>query len=293
MPGAGCWPIPTLADRLRTALRAAPDMARALARLSLGRGGPRDLAVLRDGMQAARAAATLFDGPLPALLAGALAGLLVDLELEQMLAAALADPAPLRLDDGGVIRPGFDPALDAERALRDDSRRVLTTMQLDLAQRYGVASLKIRHHAQLGYVIEAPAPAVEKLRAEPDLTLRQGMASGARFTSPELSDLDRRITEAAERAGARERVVFAHLVEAALTTPNRSAAVPRRWRCWTCSSPPPAWLSPAHGAGPLSPTTTRSDRRRASSGGGSGVGGPGGFRPQRLRFVTRQARCCC
>ncbi len=207
---------PILADRLRTTLRAAPDMARALARLSLGRGGPRDLAVLRDGMQAARTAATLFDGPVPALLAGALTGLLVDLELERMLAAALADPVPLRLDDAGVIRPGFDPALDAERALRDDSRRVLTTMQLDLAQRYGVASLKIRHHAQLGYVIEAPAPAVEKLRAQPDLTLRQGMASGARFTSPELSDLDRRITEAAERAAARERALFAHLVEAAL-----------------------------------------------------------------------------
>ena len=207
---------PILADRLRTTLRAAPDMARALARLSLGRGGPRDLAVLRDGMQAARTAATLFDGPVPALLAGALSGLLVDLELEQTLAAALADPAPLRLDDAGVIRPGFDPALDAERALRDDSRRVLTTLQLDLAQRYGVASLKIRHHAQLGYVIEAPAPAVEKLRAQPDLTLRQGMASGARFTSPELSDLDRRITEAAERAAARERTLFAHLVEAAL-----------------------------------------------------------------------------
>jgi DNA mismatch repair protein MutS len=207
---------PISTERLRTALRTAPDMARALARLSLGRGGPRDLAVLRDGMHAARTAAALLDSPLPELVAGLLAGLAVDPELEQMLAAALADPVPPRLDDGAVIRPGFDPALDAERALRDDSRRVLTTLQLDLAQRYGVASLKIRHHAQLGYVIEAPAQAVETLRAQPDLALRQGMANGARFTSPELSDLDRRITEAAERAAARERAVFAHLVEATL-----------------------------------------------------------------------------
>ena len=85
-----------------------------------------------------------------------------------------------------AIRPGFDPELDAERALRDDSRRVLATLQLDYAQRYGVASLKIKHHAQLGYVIEAPAAAVEKLRDHPELTLRQGMANGARFTTPEL-----------------------------------------------------------------------------------------------------------
>ena len=83
------------------------------------------------------------------------------------LTAALADPAPHRLEDGNAIRPGFDAELDAERALRDDSRRVLATLQLDYAQRYGVASLKIRHHAQLGYVIEAPAAAVEKLREIP------------------------------------------------------------------------------------------------------------------------------
>jgi len=207
---------PDAAAHLRAALRTAPDIARALARLSLNRGGPRDLASLRDGLAAARAAAAALVGPLPVLLGGALATLAIEPGLELTLTAALADPAPLRLDDGNSIRPGFDPALDAERALRDDSRRVLATLQLDYAQRYGVASLKIRHHAQLGYVIEAPAQAVEKLREYPELTLRQGMANGARFSTPELADLDRRIAEAAERAAARERAVFAHLVRAAL-----------------------------------------------------------------------------
>ncbi len=101
---------------------------------------------------------------------------------------------------------------------------MLATLQLDYAQRYGVASLKIRHHAQLGYVIEAPAAAVEKLRDFPELTLRQGMANGARFTTPELSDLDRRISEAGERAAARERAVFAHLVQTALAHADALAA---------------------------------------------------------------------
>src|SRR4029077_10091038 len=98
------------------------------------------------------------------------------------------------------------------------------TLQLDYAQRYGVASLKIRHHAQLGYVIEAPAAAVEKLRVHSELTLRQGMANGARFTTPELSDLDRRVTEAGERAAARERAVFARLVQEALAQSDALAA---------------------------------------------------------------------
>ena len=208
---------------LRAALRRTPDMARALARLSLNRGGPRDLAALRDGLATAAEIATALDGPLPAALAAARTALPA-LRLATDLAEALADPAPLRLEEGGVIRDGYDAELDAHRALRDDSRRVLATRQLDYAQRYGVASLKIRHHAQLGYVIEAPAAVVEKLRGFPDLTLRQGMANGARFTTPDLSELDRQISEAGERAAARERAIFAHLVRSALEQADTLAA---------------------------------------------------------------------
>jgi DNA mismatch repair protein MutS len=161
---------------------------------------------------------------LPPLLRTAVGALSFDASPEQALSDALAEPAPHRLDDGNALRPGFDPELDAERSLRDDSRRVLATLQLDYAQRYGVASLKIKHHAQLGYVIEAPAAAVEKLRDQPELTLRQGMANGARFTTPELSDLDRRISEAGERAAARERVVFGSLVQTTLAHADALAA---------------------------------------------------------------------
>jgi DNA mismatch repair protein MutS len=223
---AWSWPLANAAAAatLRPALRAAPDIARALARLSLGRGGPRDLAALRDGLAAAQTAAAALDGPLPAALSAARAALTLDPALQRLLTDALADPAPHRLDDGGAIQRGFDAELDAELALRDDSRKILTQLQLDYAQRYGVASLKIRHHAQLGYVIEAPAAAVERLRDIPELTLRQGMANGARFTHPDLSDLDRRITEAADRATARERTVFAHLVSAALQQSDALAA---------------------------------------------------------------------
>ncbi len=199
---------------LRQAIRGAPDMARALGRASLGRAMPRDLAAIRLGLNAAAACAAILEGPCPAIVAAARTSLEGAPALSALLARALSDPVPARLDDGGIIAPGYDGELDAERTLRDDSRRVVGARQLDYAQRFGVASLKIRHHAQLGYVIEAPATAVEALRAHPDLTLRQGMANGARFTYPELSELDRRITEAAGRAEARERALFATLVAA-------------------------------------------------------------------------------
>ena len=253
------------AGRLRAALRTAPDIARALGRLSVGRGGPRDLAALRDGLRAARAARRGGAGerrlrrvrrwpaggvggggrgrhapspnPLPQ---GERAVHPVCPDVLAPPAAAPRHARPHRSNrrwpppsptprrtawrTATPSVPGFDAELDAERALRDDSRRVLATLQLDYAQRYGVASLKIRHHAQLGYVIEAPAAAVEKLRDFPELTLRQGMANGARFTTPELSDLDRRISEAGERAAARERAVFAHLVQTALAHADALAA---------------------------------------------------------------------
>jgi DNA mismatch repair protein MutS len=257
-----------VAERLRAVLRATPDIARALARLSVNRGGPRDLGALRDGLAAARNATAVLSTATPRPCAGELGGqietsegaaihqdphpprsarrppmqaeevflalppslhsavsaLSVDPSLEQRLDEALADPAPHRLDDGNAIRPGFDAELDAERALRDDSRKVLATLQFDYAQRYGVASLKIRHHAQLGYVVEAPAAFVERLRDFPELTLRQGMANGARFTTPELSELDRRIAEAGERATSRERAVFGQLVHEALVHADVLAA---------------------------------------------------------------------
>ena len=208
---------------LRAALRGLPDIFRALGRLSLGRGVPRDLGAVAHVLAGARHASdALRGGPLDATALG------IDPALPDLLRRALADALPVRLDDGGVIAPGFDGELDAERALRDDSRRVLAQLTLDYAQRFGVAALKIRHHAQLGYVIEAPAAAVDRLRAHPDLTLRQSMANGARFTTTELADLDRRIGEAAERAAAREKAVFAALVLAVLDQGDQLAACAAR-----------------------------------------------------------------
>jgi DNA mismatch repair protein MutS len=200
------------APPLRATLRGAPDMARALGRIALGRASPRDLAAIAAALTTATQAAAVIP-PGPPLLDTAVRALNPAPGLADTLAAALAEPAPVKLEDGGAIKPGFDAELDAERALRDDTRQVIAAFQSDLATRYGVTSLKIRHHAQLGFVIEVPAVAVEKLRENPELILRQGMANGARFTHPELSALDQRISEAAARAGARERLVFAWLVK--------------------------------------------------------------------------------
>ncbi len=216
-----CWLLAQDAAlaALRMALRGVPDLARALGRLSSGRGAPRDMTAIAVGLSSATEAAAALDGA-----PWGLAALRVDPAVADLLGRALAAAPPARLEDGGVIAPGFDGELDAQRALRDDSRRVVSGLTLDLAQRYGVASLKIRHHQQLGYVIEAPAAAVEKLRAHPELTMRQAMTNGARFVNAELADLDQRISRAADAAAARERLVWDSLVGTVLSHADALAA---------------------------------------------------------------------
>ena len=210
---------PAALAALRAALRGVPDLARALGRLSTGRAAPRDLAAVSAGLASAQDAAAALDGA-----PWGLGALRPDPALAGLLTRALSPNAPARLEDGGVIAAGFDGELDAQRALRDDSRRVVSGMTLDLAQRYGVASLKIRHHQQLGYVIEAPAVAVEKLRAHPELKMRQAMTNGARFVNAELADLDSRISRAAEAAAVRERLVWDTIVAAVLREADALAA---------------------------------------------------------------------
>ena len=225
----GWWWLKDHAQRcaaLREALKKAPDIARALGRLSLGRGLPRDMAGIRDGLGAAREAARILAGPkagqepqggaLPGALAKAMAWLGLARALEAELQKALAEDLPARLDDGGVIATGYDAQLDEHRALRDDSRRLIAALQAEYATRFGVSNLKIRHHAQLGYVMEVPVGASARLKDNPALVLRQGTASTARFATEELASLNVRITEAAEKAAQREKVVFADLTATVL-----------------------------------------------------------------------------
>jgi DNA mismatch repair protein MutS len=203
---------------LRGHLKGAPDMARALARLSLDRFAPRDLAALRDGLARAEAMAGFLHGrPLPPLLEDAAAALVPEVSPHAELNRALAENLPARIEDGGVVAPGYDGELDALRRLRDDGRAAIAAMQMDLAQAWGVASLKIRHHQQFGYLAEMPAAAGEKLLRAPPApgpmapVHRQTMANAIRFTCAALAELDRKLAEAGQQAARREALVVRHL----------------------------------------------------------------------------------
>src|SRR5215813_6182012 len=208
---------PALRGDVRTGLAAAPDLARALARLVVGRGGPRDLAAIRDGLDAAAALAVRLDGLAPAEVAQAAAALRApDSALTQQLAAALADELPAFRRDGGFVRSGYDAALDETRALRDESRRVVAALQARYADDTQVRALKIRHNNVLGYFVEVTAQHGEKLLKEPlnkTFIHRQTLAGQVRFTTTELAELEAKIASAADRALGLELAIFERLAE--------------------------------------------------------------------------------
>ena len=206
-----------LRDDLRTTLRAAPDMSRALARLSLGRGGPRDLAALRDGILAAdRALAQLAAMEQPSQeIAAVMASLRrPSRELAREFERALSEPLPLIKRDGGFVREGYEPSLDEARNLRDASRLVVASMQARYAEDAGVKGLKIRHNNVLGYFVEVTAQHGEKLMAPPlnaTFIHRQTLAGQVRFTTSELGEIEAKIANAGDRALGLELEIFERL----------------------------------------------------------------------------------
>jgi DNA mismatch repair protein MutS len=213
---------PALREELRKSLAATPDFLRALARLSLDRGGPRDLAALREGLTASAAVAERLDGAgvLPAALLQAFARLRrEDGILARDLGDALAEELPLNKRDGGFVRAGANEALDEARRLRDESRRVIAEMQGRYAEEAGSKQLKIKHNNFLGFYIETPQAAGEALLKPPHSATfihRQTMAGAMRFATNALIDLEARIASAADRALALELEIFERLRQACL-----------------------------------------------------------------------------
>ncbi len=213
---------PAEREMLRGHLKSMPDIERALSRLSVGRGNPRDLGMVRDGIAAA--------AQVRQMLLEKLSGSALDAVSQQLAAdgdihalhdtlfRALSDDLPFATRDGGFIRAGYHPALDELKTLRDDSRKLIAKLQADYAGRTGINTLKVTHNNVLGYYIEVPArhadalmvhgkPANDQPTDNP-FVHRQTLANVVRFSTPELSALESKILSAADKALALEMEAF-------------------------------------------------------------------------------------
>jgi DNA mismatch repair protein MutS len=223
---------PRLAEDIRRSLKRAPDMPRALSRLALERGGPRDIQAILKGVEAAGDIAAMLGGQrLPGELSAAFSALgALPYDLGEFLGGLLGEDLPLMKRDGGFVRDGAVAELDELRELRDQSRRVIAGLQNAYAEETGVKSLKIKHNNVLGYFIELTSGTASTMTETPERRARfihrQTNANAMRFTTVELSDLESRIANAAEQALAIELEAYQRMVAAivAAAEPIKAAA---------------------------------------------------------------------
>jgi DNA mismatch repair protein MutS len=214
-------------ESLRRQLKALPDIGRAIGRLAAGRGSPRDLGQLRDGLEEAR---RLHDRlaalpEVPDLLAQLLPRLVGHGALVDLLARALVPSPPVDASQGNYIAEGYDAALDELRSSGGEGRRAIAALEARYRQQTGIASLKIRHNGVLGYHIEVPARNADKLMAaDSGFTHRQTLAGVVRFNAADLHEHAVRVGQAGAHALAAEAAHLEELTNEALKRANAIAA---------------------------------------------------------------------
>lgn len=204
-------------ETIRRLFATMPDLERILARLTLGRGTPRDLAGIRDGLTLTgecRAAMGTLESPPPGI-ARALSGLGTHDVLIDRLCRALAPDLPATCREGGFIARGYAPPLDKLTDLRREGARHIANLEAQYRREVGIETLKIRHNNLLGYFIEVASRHAERM-GEPFIH-RQSMTNVTRYTSVALNDLARDIAEAGEKAMAMELALFTDLVAETVT----------------------------------------------------------------------------
>jgi len=218
---------PLTRDAVRAALRQLPDIARALGRVVAGRGSPRDLGQIRDGLDAARVLRERLGGMAdrPELLDHLLPALDGHGHMVDLLVRALVTSPPTDTTQGGYIAEGYDAALDVLRVAGRDGRQAIAQLEARYRDATGVAALKIRHNAVLGYFVEVPAKHGDALMAPgTGFTHRQTMAGAVRFNSHELHEEALRITQAGGHALAAEAAHLEELIALILSRRDPIAA---------------------------------------------------------------------
>lgn len=212
-----------LRQDVRSLLKETTDVGRAVSRLCVGRGGPRDLANIKNTLGIIPRLRNLLhfktQTDILSEMPEALQKVMSNLGEHSMLVSKLSDALkeddlPLLSRDGGFIRPGYSPALDEIRSLREDSHKTLVALQAKYIEQTGISHLKVKFNNVIGYFIEIPAKFAAQVLDNKSFIFRQSVLNASRFTTVELTELEDKIRGAADKALAFELQLFDEMVTA-------------------------------------------------------------------------------
>lgn len=215
----------------RRALAKCLDMERSVQRLSIGRGGPKDLFDLAQTLKiipyiqsaiknfANYQKDSIYTLP-PQSLLTLVNGFHNHDTLEHNISSMLKEKRedlPGLTRNGGFIKDGASAALDHLRNCRPETEAECEKLKARYSEETGVNAIKIKSNSVIGYFIEVPTKYTDKFIENKKFIHRQSVLNAMRFTTAELSELESLVNNSEEKALALELEIFDNLVEHTLS----------------------------------------------------------------------------
>lgn len=216
---------PEQRENTRAVLKKIGDIERSVSRLSVGRGGPRDLYAVGYGLSLIPELRTQINGAMiPSALMDDLYKLGNHSELTEEILHALREPStatdtdegynlPMLVREGGFIRKGYHGELDRLMNLKDGKKRERAILQQKYIAETGINNLKISYNKLVGFFIEVPLKQAEHLLANPQAGFihRQTLTNNVRFTTAELINLETTVAHVDDEIARMEEEIFNQL----------------------------------------------------------------------------------